>query len=864
MTDRTPQSGTSVACARLMPTPLMILITTITGAAVAPALAAADLDQTVDFHIAAQPLDSALLEFSKQAHVQLAVNSHWVGKMSAPSVDGPFVASAALTQLLRDSGLEYVTIGNTVTVSPMQAISKSDSAQPSVSKASPPVRISRAAGSAAVSGGDRMADSAQPASTPMQEVLVSAQKRTERLQDVPIPVTAINTDALVSSNQLRLQDYYTQIPGLSVTPADTRGAPVLAIRGVTTGGSLNPTVGITIDDVPYGATTTFGGGFAAPDIDPSDLARIEVLRGPQGTLYGASSIGGLLKYVTVDPSLTGISGRVQAGVSSIKNGEGAGYNIRGAVNIPLGDQFAIRASAFTRKDPGYIANVLTGQAGVNQLDTSGGRLAALWKPSDTLSVKLSALVQHTAAYGASEVDLDAGLGDLQQSRTRETGRFDKKIQAYSATVAAKLGIVDFTSLTGYSVNKSSDSQDFTSFLGPFTQDQFGVTGSPTFEHSKTTKVTQEFRFAAPLGTWVDSLAGLFYTHEKSDYTQDIFGADPVTGVRAGQWSNDVIPSKYEEYAAFADVTFHITSQFDLQVGGRESQNKQTYAETIVGPLDALLYPTPSPVVNPEISTKDSSFTYLVSPQFKFTPNLMIYARLASGYRPGGPNPTSTVYGVPQNYEPDKTNNYEIGIKGNVLNHALAFDASVYYIDWKDIQLTFVDPQTFGSYFVNASGAKSQGLELSMESHPLTGLTVSGWVAWNDAELTRDLPVGGPGTPVGVDGDRLPSSARFTGNFSVEQDFPVIADWQGFVGGTVSYVSSRKGVFTQTEDRQDLPAYARTDLRSGVRDGSWTVNLYATNVTDRRGVLAGGIGTFVPTAFSYIQPRTIGLSVEKNF
>jgi iron complex outermembrane recepter protein len=822
------------------------------------------LERKVTFYIQEQPLDSALIEFSKQAGVPVTASPIEIERMKAPALSGTMQAGDALTKLLEQSGLHYEEFGDTVTVlgGGAGAVPPSRKTPGTASASSffpdstgPRGSADRGPGSTLAQSDDRVV---------LEEVVVTAQKRLERLQDVPIPVTAINTDDLVSTNQLRLQDYYTQIPGLSVTPADTRGAPILAIRGITTGGSLNPTVGITIDDIPYGATTTFGGGFAAPDIDPSDLARIEVLRGPQGTLYGASSIGGLLKFITVDPSMDGVSGRLQGGVSSTKSGEGVGYNARGAVNIPLGDEFAVRASAFSRKDPGYIDNVLTGRAGVNQLDTSGGRLSGLWNPADTVTLKLSALIQHSAAYGASEVDLDAGLGDLQQSRVRNTGRFDKKIQAYSATLTANLGSVDVTSLTGYSVNRSSDSQDFTAFLGPYTLSQFGVSGTPTFEHSKTTKVTQEFRFTVPVGDAIQWLAGLFYTHEKSSYTQDILAADPVTGALAGLWSDDVIPSSYEEYAAFTDVTVHVAPRFDVQVGGRESQNKQTYAETIIGPLDALLYPTPSPVVNPEIATKDNAFTYLVTPQFKVSPDLMIYARLASGYRPGGPNPTSTVYGVPPSYKPDKTNNYEVGVKGNALNHALAFDASAYYIDWKDIQLTFVDPQTFGSYFVNASRAKSQGLELSAESRPLAELTVAAWVAWNDAVLTKDLPIGGPGTPVGISGDRLPSSSRFSGNFSVEQEFFLPHDIKGFVGGAVSYVGSREGVFTQTEERQHLPAYAKTDLRAGVKADSWAVNLYGTNVTDRRGVLTGGIGTFVPTAFTYIQPRTVGISIEKSF
>src|SRR6185437_908958 len=148
-----------------------------------------------------------------------------------------------------------------------------------------------------------------------------------------------------------LQDYYSQVPGLSLTPNEFSGAPTIAIRGITSGDFTNPTVGITVDDVPFGPSTVNGGGYFAPDLDPSDLSRIEVLRGPQGTLYGASSMGGLLKYVTADPSTYAFGGRVQAGLSHIQDGSGVGYNVSAAVNIPLSDTLAVRASAFTREEP---------------------------------------------------------------------------------------------------------------------------------------------------------------------------------------------------------------------------------------------------------------------------------------------------------------------------------------------------------------------------------------------------------------------------------------------------------------------------------------------------------------------------------
>jgi len=198
----------------------------------------------------------------------------------------------------------------------------------------------------------------------LEEVVVTAQKREERLRDVPVPVTAVTAEALLQENQLRAQDFFSSVPGLDLQFVNGRSN--LAIRGITTGPATgNPVVGYTVDDVPFGSSAGLAGLFGtAPDLDPSDLARIEVLRGPQGTLYGASSIGGLVKYVTVDPSTDRVNGALGADMDTIHGGHGPGYNVRGSINVPLTETLAVRASAFTREDPGYIDNVVTGQAGV--------------------------------------------------------------------------------------------------------------------------------------------------------------------------------------------------------------------------------------------------------------------------------------------------------------------------------------------------------------------------------------------------------------------------------------------------------------------------------------------------------------------
>jgi iron complex outermembrane receptor protein len=702
----------------------------------------------------------------------------------------------------------------------------------------------------------------------LTEIIVTAQKRPERLQDVPVPVTAIDAQTLVESNQLRLEDYFSRVPGLNVT-TDDFGTPLLTIRGLTTGAYTNPTVSFLVDDVPYGSSSDLANGQQVPDIDPSDLARVEVLRGPQGTLYGASSLGGLIKYVTIDPSTTEVSGRVQAGMSTVYNGAELGYNVRASINVPLTDTIAIRASGFTRIDPGYIDNPVLHIDGVNEARTSGGRLSALWQPSDQFSLKLGAIIQNIRVDGSQYVDLPTNgytgppLGDLQQNNLRGTGWLDQTLKAFSANLKAQLGPTTLTAVSGYSVNSISDAFDATPFYGTTVpQSVFGVTGSSSVTYNKTSKFTQEIRLSASTGDHFEWLVGAFYDHENSPGSQGILAVDPATGIAAGDGLHYSNPSTFEEYAAFADLTYHFTDKFDVQVGGRESHNQQTLSEVITGPYVANpnFYGTTPPIIYPQADSNDHSFVYLLTPRFKISSDLMVYARLASGYRPGGPNLGLGL--IPPSYKPDTTRNYEIGFKADALAHTLSFDASIYYIDWKDIQLFLTDPTTGTAFNSNGSRAKSQGVELSLESRPLSGLTITAWIALNDAELTAAIP---PSPSVeGSAGDRLPYSSRFSSNLSVERDFSITGSVMGFAGGAVSYIGSREGVFTAAPPRQTFPGYAKTDLRGGVKYESWEINLFANNVADKRGVLNGGFGTFIPYAYQYIQPRTIGIAIVDKF
>jgi iron complex outermembrane recepter protein len=710
-------------------------------------------------------------------------------------------------------------------------------------------------------------EQAQPAQASsggtIAEIIVTAQKREERLQDVPVPLSVISGEELATTNTLRIQDYAASVPGLSVAPAPS-SFQFLSIRGISTANYTNPKVSVLVDDVPVGSSTELGGGLIIPDVDPGDLERVEVLRGPQGTLYGASSLGGLIKFVTVDPTTSAANARVEAGLSGVYHGDQPGYNFRASGNQPLSDTFAIRASGFARQDPGYIDDPVHGARGINESHIWGGRLAALWWPADALTVKLSAVYQDYRADGQSIVDPLPGYGPLDQFALPGAGWQDRKLQLYNATVNAKLAGVNLTSVSAYSRISFKDTANVTLLIPFFVslgQQAYGTDGLRQTDDNFTDKFTQEIRLAASIGSRIDWLLGGFYNHESTGYVQSYYGADTATGAGQGVVYSAVFPSNFREYAAFADLTFHVTGQFDVQVGARESHLDERIAQTFFGdPYDLVAFGQPSPVMVPEVRVRANAFTYLFTPRFKFSDDLMVYARLASGYGAGGPNFSP---GAPRQYAPDKTKNYEVGLKGDLLEHALSIDTSIYYIDYRDIQLVLQDPLTLLPFNGNVSRAKSEGVELSIQSRPLTGLSLSGWVSYDNAVLTEGFPPAALAYAYGVPGDRLPFTSRWSGNVSVQQEFPLGNDLTGFAGGSVSYVGDRVGVFLATPVRQHYPGYARTDLNVGVRIRAWTVNAYVNNVTDRREALQGGLDIDGVSQFQ-ILPRNFGLNVIRRF
>jgi iron complex outermembrane receptor protein len=760
--------------------------------------------------------------------------------------------------------------------------------------------VARADSAASSPTGGQLASSQISQSEGLQEVVVTAERKEERLLDAPVPVTVLQPQILAANGTTQLQDFFASVPGLDFAGGSgnpSGGRQYITIRGLSTSQTGTPSVATLVDDVPISGSTANSASFGAnqPDLDPSDLNRIEVLKGPQGSLYGGDSLGGLINYITKDPTTTGFEGYAQALGQGVTDGGGLGYALRAGANIPVSEQLAVRVSAFGRRDPGYVGNITTGQTDVNSKDAYGGHVSALWSPSDSLSIKLGALYQHTRENGAPGIDTNSSfqpvVGDLKQTGIPGTGWTVSDFQLYTANIDADLGGIKFRSNTGYNEYKLQTVTDLTSYFGTAgTAPGFcaynsytaciypGAYGSPYPSTERLTNVSEEIRFSSSVGRWLDWIAGAFYMHEDTPIHNDVTAANAQTGVIVGAPLTDenFTPNTFQEKAVFGDLTLHFTDKFDLQIGGRKSWDSQTFGETATGP-DSIIqafFGTNSPFIQPEVRANGSPFTYLVTPEYKLSSNLMVYARIATGYQIGGTNVVvAFVPNEPGQFAPSKTTNYEIGVKGSLFDNRLSYQLSGYYIDWSQIQIGVSVP--YGGFTVNGGGARSDGVEFSAQARPTDGTRISTAISYNDAVLTRSLSQAGASfsnssTSYGPSGSVLPYSIPVTAYVDAEQDVLRFGDATAYVGGTVTYIDKRYGEFTGSaaSPRDLFPAFTTGNLRAGVRYHAWITNLFIDNVANVRGIVGGGYDGRINNPGGYYaqvtRPRTVGLSVSRSF
>jgi outer membrane receptor protein involved in Fe transport len=731
----------------------------------------------------------------------------------------------------------------------------------------------------------------------IEQVVVTANKVPQILFDVPMSVTAISGSALLNRNLNSFAEYAALVPGLAVEqgpPADTR----LIIRGLNTGGA-GATVSVYVDGSPIGSSTSFGASSYSPDADPYDMKQVEVLKGPQGTLYGADAEGGLIKFISNPPDTSKYEASGEAQVESVAKG-GTAYSLRGLVNIPFADNTAaLRISGYWDQLPGYIYNTRLKMKNSNHGIREGVRASLLFKPTDDLSFRVTGFWQKVQTSGTPYEDVVGSAysyaapptnkfapyaGDLQKA-TRSQEPNSSKFYLVNGRATWNLHFATLESTTSYSESKSfslADDSNFVAGLAPPTSavapyglpySYFDVMplftgGIPAVPISQDAfslkKITEELHLYSYGNERLDWQVGVFYTHEqnnshygvKLDQLADgISTGQPVPGIAAGA---DLVNAAYEEFAGFAHLSYHFSDQLSVAAGLRVSGSSQHVIEGQQGGV--ILGPSYGYTLN----TNEANVTYSVAPSYKLNKDTFIYGRVASGYRPGGPNliPLGAPANYPRSYGPDSTVNYEVGLRTGFFNNSVTADVDLFRIDWTKVQIvSLVNGYTVTG---NAGTARSQGVEWSLGWRPIDGLKLKFVGAYVDAQLTQDARQLG-----GTAGDALPYAPNWTTSLDGEYDWPV-GNAMAFVGGTYSFIGKRYtdfGTLPYMENHVSLPTYGTLSLRSGVEMRHWRVQLFVTNLTDERGITsyvsAGGGDNAITGYAGVIQPRTIGLLLSAN-
>jgi outer membrane receptor protein involved in Fe transport len=699
----------------------------------------------------------------------------------------------------------------------------------------------------------------------LETIVVTAEKREERLQDVPMSVTALSEADLDRLQDRSFADYAALVPGLSLQTAQ-QGMTRLTLRGQNAGGD-GSTVAVYIDESPFGSSNALAnGGINTGDFDTWDMQRIEVLRGPQGTLYGSNSEGGLLKFVTNAPVLGSLAGAAEVTGESVDHG-GTGGAVHATVNLPLGNIAAFRISGFDQDVPGYVSDPLTGERNVNDGHKDGGRASLLVFPTDALSIRLTADSQQAKYNGTNLVDvnpvtLQPLYGNLTQERSlQEPSSF--KYENYNATINWSPGPLSVLSSTSYSILNTDTDLDATPLYGGLAGELFGVptAGALLDDNVSLDKFTQEIRLTSAATNPLEWQVGGYYTREASVLNENLNAVTLPSASLLGLIEQPLLDSVYKETAGFGDLTYHFNSQFDVQVGGRYSHNEQTFEQTTT--FNPLISPTPQSVTG---SSNGNVFTYSVAPSWHVDANTMVYMRVATGYRPGGPNdlPPTAPPTVQREYAADKTTNVELGIRSTQLNGMVSVDVAAYHVDWKDIQLL----ELVDTFNINANGgtARTQGLEWTFGYVPVRGLKFQWIGAFTEANLTSPAPALNASS-----GDPLPYVPKWTTALDGQYEWAAFAGFKSFVGATWSYVGSRSSDFSSSPPATDpgqlvLPSYNTTAVRLGLDNDRYRVMLYGKNLSDARGITdyASTSGGSPYNTISVIQPRTIGVTLSAKF
>ncbi len=756
------------------------------------------------------------------------------------------------------------------------------------------------------------------------QVVVTATKREQSIQDIAFSVMALTEEELRNRGVDSIEDVSLMVAGFTVQNLGP-GQSQVAIRGVSAGQivrdqpGVKEQVGVYLDETPISLS------LFTPDLDLFDTQRVEVLRGPQGTLFGAGSLSGTVRYITNQPKLGEVEGAIQGSVETVTDG-GVGGDIKGMYNMPTSENSALRVVLYDKEYAGFIDAVqpdLTVKKDVNDGYRRGGRLAFKWQPNEVFSIVPRYVFQKVDVNGFNRVDIYnilanpftttrpvVNLGSRTQF-TQLQEKFEDDFKLFDVTMNYDMDNVTLTSVSSYTKRKILVLRDATQLTASITGGNIGLPepiytlDAPLYDRTKARVFTQELRFASNNEGPLNWVAGGFYSDAHRRYGQELLvrGFEDATGIpTAGPVApRDVlfysdIPYKLEQFALFGEASYLLTDELTVTGGLRYYD----YTEDRTLFFDGIFA---DQSIDVPASTSSNGVSPRIMASYAKDETTTFTAQISKGFRLGGINDPLNeplcsaqdlaTFGGRDSFDDETVINYEVGMKKIFDNVSGHLNVAAFYMDISDLQATLTAGTCSSRVIFNVPDAHSAGIEFDATFNPSDNLELSFSGSYINAELDSTVTStdadGNTRVLAGLkEGNRLPTTPKVQFSANGVYYWPMDNGWDGYFSGTISYVGSR---FTQIGDQAEgfgtvdltvyplgdpnqttfvfdpeLPSYTLVNTRLGFRKDDWDVALYINNLTDEEARLAldQERGTLARVGYLTNQPRTIGVQVRKTF
>lgn len=726
------------------------------------------------------------------------------------------------------------------------------------------------------------------------EIVVTALKRDTRLQDTPLAISAVTGDSLERSGSTSFTQLTSETPSLRIVDSGPGNRRVI-LRGIV--GAGEPTVGVYYDDSPVSGSvgTTSDAGGSTPDFRMFDVERAEILRGPQGTLYGSGSMGGTMRIIYNKPDATNATAAGSMNLTTVKGGS-PGATLDGMINLPIiEDVLALRVVGGFQQFAGYVDNSYYGTKNINDGDSYGGRALLRFTPNDALTLDLAAHYTKVSTESSRWID-EVGPRYTTNGRS-ESGNYDEN-SIYAATLSYDFGPVVMTAVSTYfkrdritvgDVSDNFNGRDTVSGCSTYLLGDVDLTCAPDqlddyltmtraiqfsslYQPQGVKNWTNELRFSSTGSGPFNWTVGGFLEDRKTWVRSTLLSADPNTGkllefVPENIYYDRTINDDLKQKALFAEASYKFFDKLTATYGVRWYE----YDKTVGGIVEQgqIHYASPESGFV-ETDTTENGFVHKFNLSYEFSRDLMIYAQAAQGFRPGGVNQANGLPAAQAAYQSDSLWNYEVGVKSQPIR-GVYVNLTGYQIDWSSMQVS-ARLAGIGNVFgliANVGSARVRGLEAELTARPISGLSFGTNVGYTDAKLTETPVAGNISVSGAKKGDRLPNVPRWNVNANAEYLWPLSDTLEGLVRLDASYVGSSYSTLSMIDQyRRETPSYTLVNARIGIQDpdGEWNAHLYVNNLFDELAITgrSSSSNTGGLTTTYTAPPRTFGIALTKRF